>query len=104
MMRGDEEFFQFQYGTIKRDKFAVGVQFNPDFQFQYGTIKSRSYQWFFDLSSYNFQFQYGTIKSAPDGCMWSVWLLFQFQYGTIKSQAQKNQTFLIPLSIPVWYD
>ena len=73
------------------------------FQFQYGTIKRqhRSRQ----CLQYNaFQFQYGTIKSKRPSQALNPTDDFQFQYGTIKRNQGRIDVAIILLSIPVWYD
>ena len=55
--------FQFQYGTIKRERgFAPNYEVWK-FQFQYGTIKRLSLRAGELEDQIGFQFQYGTIKS-----------------------------------------
>ncbi len=76
--------FQFQYGTIKRERFFDRRNFFDVFQFQYGTIKRIiAIQEVETTASFNSNMVRLKVQSVKHDA--AVNSMFQFQYGMIKS-------------------
>ena len=95
--------FQFQYGTIGREKGLHITIHYYKFQFQYGTI-GRTKNKETRILMKSFQFQYGTIGRLSVVVCALLKDQFQFQYGTIGSTRRAGGKGPDRVSIPVWYD
>ena len=73
------------------------------FQFHYGSIKGYGWKSIIQFFSW-FQFHYGSIKGEQFRQAVRHQCKFQFHYGSIKGYWRNYITYVIIISIPLWFD